>query len=288
MVEIASRLSDGALTYFHVHLVSDSTGETLTAVLKAAISQFRNVNAIEHIYALVRSDTQLDRALVEIEASPGLVMYTLAKPQLRRRLEVTCSQLQVPALSILDPTLKAFTDFLGLKQTQKSGAQHLLDADYFRRIEALDYTLAHDDGQLAWDLDTADVVLLGPSRTSKTPTCMYLANRGVRAANIPLVPGAKLPEALFEAKRPLIVGLYASPGRLLQIRKSRIENIGGPDETEYLAEDAVRREVLDAKRLYERNDWTMIDVSRRSVEETAATILTELSARKNTLAGALA
>ncbi|MEO1311788.1 MAG: pyruvate, phosphate dikinase/phosphoenolpyruvate synthase regulator, partial [Pseudomonadota bacterium] len=202
MVETAAdRARTGAATFFHVHLVSDATGETLTAVLKAAISQFRNVNAIEHIFALVRSPQQLDRALVEIEASPGLVMYTLMKPDLRRRLEVACSQLQIPAIPVLDPALSAFTSFLGLEQTQRSGAQHALDDEYFRRIEALDYTLAHDDGQLGWDLDVADVVLLGPSRTSKTPTCMYLANRGVRAANIPLVPGAELPAQLFEAQR---------------------------------------------------------------------------------------
>jgi len=277
----APRRDAAAQTFFHVHLVSDSTGETLTAILKAAISQFRATNAIEHIYALVRADSQLDRALAEIEAAPGLVMYTLTRPALRRRLEVACSQLQIPAIPVLDGVLAGFADFLGIEQTRKAGAQHLLDEDYFRRIEALDYTLAHDDGQLAWDLDTADVVLLGPSRTSKTPTCMYLANRGVRAANIPLVPGAALPSELFEASRPLVVGLYASPSRLLQIRKSRIENIGADETTEYLSEDVVRREVTDARRLYERNGWPAIDVSRRSVEETAAAILTELSARRN-------
>ena len=270
-----------ASTFFHVHLVSDATGETLTAVLKAAISQFDKVSAIEHIYALVRSPAQLDRALVEIEASPGLVMYTLAKPDMRRRLEVACSQLQVPAISVLDPALAAFAGFLGLEQSMKPGAQHSLDDDYFKRIDALDYTLAHDDGQYGWDLDTADVILLGPSRTSKTPTCMYLANRGIRAANIPLVPGAELPAQLFEARRPLIVGLYASPTRLLQIRKTRIDNIGSSSETTYLSEEAVRREVVDAKRLYERNGWPAIDVSRRSVEETAASIITELSARRH-------
>ena len=205
-------------TYFHVHLVSDSTGETLNAMLKATASQFNAAKPLEHIYALIRSRAQMERALAEIEASPGLVLYTVINPELRRLLEIRCSELQTPAISVLDPLRHAFTDYLGLEQTMKTGAQYQLDDAYFKRIAALDYTLAHDDGQMVWDLEPADVVVVGVSRTSKTPTCMYLANRGIKAANIPLVPTSPPPEELFALRKPMVVGLVASPERLAQIR----------------------------------------------------------------------
>ena len=208
-------------SFFHVHLVSDSTGETLNAMLKATASQFAAAKPLEHIYALIRSRAQMERTLAEIEASPGIVLYTVVNPELRRLLEIRCSELQTPAISVLDPLRDAFTDYLGLEQSMKTGAQYQLDEDYFKRIAALDYTLAHDDGQMTWDLESADVILLGVSRTSKTPTCMYLANRGVKAANIPLVPTSDPPDILFTLRKPLIVGLIASPERLAQIRKSR-------------------------------------------------------------------
>jgi len=269
-------------TYFHVHLVSDSTGETLNAMLKATASQFAHAKPLEHIYALVRSPKQMEKTLAAIEAAPGIVLYTIINPALRRLLEIRCSELQTPAVSVLDPMLNAFADYLGLEQTKKAGAQHELDDEYFTRIAALDYTLSHDDGQMNWDLASADVVLVGVSRTSKTPTCMYLANRGVKAANVPLVPTADPPPELFELRKPLIVGLIASPERLAQIRKSRLGGLnadGAADE--YSDLDAVRAEVLRAKRLYAKNGWPMIDVTRKSVEETAAAILTKLSARQN-------
>ncbi|MEM6650783.1 MAG: pyruvate, phosphate dikinase/phosphoenolpyruvate synthase regulator, partial [Pseudomonadota bacterium] len=183
-------------TWFHVHLVSDSTGETLSTMLKSTASRFERAKPLEHVASLVRSHTQLDKVLARIEQSPGLVMYTIVDPAMRRRLEVKCAELQVPAIPVLDPLLNAFADYLGLEQTMRTGAQHELDEDYFRRISAIDYTLAHDDGQLSWDLEKADVVLVGVSRTSKTPTCMYLAHRGVKAANIPLVPTSPPPPEL--------------------------------------------------------------------------------------------
>lgn len=269
-------------TYFHVHLVSDSTGETLNAMLKATASQFAHAKPLEHIYALVRSPRQMERTLAAIEAAPGIVLYTVINPDLRRLLEIRCSELQTPAVSVLDPMLNAFTDYLGLEQTKKAGAQHELNDRYFTRIAALDYTLSHDDGQMNWDLASADVVLVGVSRTSKTPTCMYLANRGVKAANVPLVPTADPPPELFELRKPLVVGLVASPERLAQIRKSRlgeINAVGAADE--YSDLDTIRAEVLRAKRLYAKHGWPMINVTRKSVEETAAAILTKLSARQN-------
>lgn len=269
-------------SYFHVHLVSDSTGETLNAMLKATAAQFVAAKPLEHIYALVRSRTQLERVLGEIEAAPGLVLYTVVNPELRRLLEVRCSELQTPAVSVLDPMLIAFTEYLGLEQTHRAGAQHEMNEAYFRRIEALDYTLSHDDGQMAWDLEPADVVLVGVSRTSKTPTCMYLANRGIKAANVPLVPGQEPPPALFHITKPLIVGLIASPDRLAQIRASRLGSMQAEEKAgDYCSLDAVRAEILAAKRLYANHRWPMIDVTRKSVEETAAAILTKLSARQN-------
>ena len=269
-------------SYFHVHLVSDSTGETLSTVLKSTTAQFAAAKPLEHIYAMVRSKRQLDQVMAEIEAAPGLVLYTIINPELRRHLEIRCSELQTPAVSVLDPLLEAFTAYLGLEQTLRAGAQHEMDDAYFRRIAALDYTLSHDDGQLSWDLETADVVLVGVSRTSKTPTCMYLANRGIKAANIPLVPTTDPPAELFSLRKPLIVGLVASPERLAQIRKSRLGELNAQSEAESYSDlEQIRQEVVRAKRLFAKHRWPVIDVTRKSVEETAATILTKFSARKN-------
>ncbi len=269
-------------TYFHVHLVSDSTGETLNAMLKATTSQFAAAKPLEHIYALIRSRAQMERTLAEIEASPGLVLYTIINPELRRLLEVRCNELQMPAISVLDPLLHAFTDYLGLEKSLKTGAQHQLDDAYFRRIGAIDYTLTHDDGQMVWDLEPADVVLVGVSRTSKTPTCMYLSNRGIRAANVPLVPTSDPPKELFSLRKPMIIGLVASPERLSQIRESRLGGLNATGAVEdYSDLDRIREEVMRAKRLFAKHRWPMIDVTRKSVEETAAAILTKLSARKN-------
>ena len=269
-------------SYFHVHLVSDSTGETLNAVFKAASSQFAAAYAFEHIYALIRSRPQMERVLADIEAAPGLVLYTVINPELRRLLEARCSELQVPAISVLDPFISAFSTYLGLQQSRKAGAQHEMDDAYFKRIAAVDFTLAHDDGQMVYDLEPADVVLVGVSRTSKTPTCMYLANRGVKAANVPLVPGQDPPASLFTLRKPLVIGLIASPERLAQIRESRLGGMQAAAHVdEYSDLETIRAEVLLAKRLYARNRWPVIDVTRKSVEETAAAILTKLSAKQN-------
>lgn len=279
---LAQPSARAAMTWFHVHLVSDSTGETLSTLLKSTVSRFEAARPLEHTASLVRSHGQLDRVLARIEQSPGLVMYTIVDPGLRRRLEVKCAELQVPAISVLDPLLNAFADYLGLEQTMRAGAQHALDEDYFRRIAAIDYTLAHDDGQLTWDLDTADVVLVGVSRTSKTPTCMYLAHRGIKAANVPLVPTTDPPPELATLRKPLIVGLTTTPQRLSQIRRTRLTNIasGQQDTSTYSDEELIKDEIAKAKRLFARHGWPVIDVTRRSVEETAAKILTLLSSRR--------
>ncbi len=259
--------------YFHLHLVSDATGETLIAVSRAAAAQYESVSAIEHVYPLVRSEAQLARVLAEIEASPGVVLYTLVEPEWQEKLENFCRELGCPCLSVLQPVLSLFQSYLGQAQATKPGAQHVLNTEYFRRIDAMNYTLLHDDGQMGGDLDNADVILVGISRTSKTPTSIYLANRGIKTANIPLVPNIPLPPELEGAKKPLIVGLIASADRIVQIRQNRLLSLRADDDTAYVDPTAVADEVTQSRRLCARKGWPVIDVTRRSIEETAASIL---------------
>jgi len=266
-------------TYFHVHLVSDSTGETLNAMTKAVCARFDNVLPIEHSYPLVRSPRQLERVLKEIEAAPGVVIHTIVDGLLRGALEDGCRDLDAPCIAALDPMVASLGRYLGASLSTRVGAQHALDTEYFDRIEALNYALGHDDGQGGQHLESADVVLVGVSRTSKTPTCIYLAHRGVRAANVPLVPGAELPSQLFEIAKPLIVGLVVSPDRLIQIRKNRLLSINEGRESSYVDFEAVREETIRARRLFEKRGWPVIDVTRRSVEETAAAVINLLRLR---------
>src|SRR5437773_7213156 len=213
-------------SYFHLHLVSDATGETLTTVARAATAQYTKVSAVEHIYPLVRTQKQLDRVLAEIEESPGIVLYTLLDDVLLQRLENHCRELSLPCLSILGPVLQLLQSYLGTSTSHRIGAQHTLNADYFKRIDALNFTMLHDDGQHLEGLEDADVVLVGVSRTSKTPTSIYLANRGVKTGNVPLVPGIPIPRELEILKHPLVVSLHATPERLIQIRQNRLLGLG--------------------------------------------------------------
>ena len=260
-------------TYFHIHLVSDSTGETLNALARAVCARFENVLPIEHIYALVRSPRQLERALADIAEAPVVVIHTIVDEKLRTSLEEGCREFDMPCFPALDPLVSALSRYLGAAITSRVGVQHALDTDYFNRMDALNYAIGHDDGQGGQDLEQADVVLVGVSRTSKTPTCIYLAHRGVRAANVPLVPHRPPPEQLFGLKRALVVGLTVSPDRLLQIRKNRLLNLKENRESTYIDPDAVRDEIIKARRMFERQGWPVIDVTRRSVEETAAAVL---------------
>lgn len=264
---------------FHVHLVSDSTGETLGEVMRASVAQFDGVEVIEHLYALVRSPRQMDRALEEIERAPGVVMYTVVSADMRRRLEDHCQKVGIPAIAILDPIIATLSGYLALPPSSRAGAQHDLDAQYYERIEALNYAILHDDGQ-GGNLEGADVVLLGVSRTSKTPTCIYLAHRGVKAANIPLVRGGETPPGVIGLKKPLIVGLTASPERIVQIRRNRLLSLNEGRDTDYVDDVSVKDEIIAAKRMFARHGWPTIDVTRRSVEETAAKILNLVNDRK--------
>jgi [pyruvate, water dikinase]-phosphate phosphotransferase / [pyruvate, water dikinase] kinase len=267
--------------YFHLHLISDATGETLITVARAAAAQYVKVMPVEHVHPLVRTQKQLDRVLVEIEESPGIVLYTLLEENLVDSLEAKCRELGLPCLSILGPVLHLFQAYLGAESTHKVGAQHTLNAEYFRRIDALNYTMMHDDGQLAGDLEEADVVLLGVSRTSKTPTSISLANRGIKTANIPLVPGVSLSPSVERLNRPLVVGLYATPERIVQIRQNRLLGLKAHrDDDLYIDRQAVAEEIAASRKLCSRHAWPMIDVTRRSIEETAAAIMALLGERR--------
>jgi regulator of PEP synthase PpsR (kinase-PPPase family) len=260
-------------SYFHLHLVSDSTGETLITVARAAAAQYEGVSAIEHVYPLVRSTTQLERVVSEIEAAPGIVLYTLVDQELSSRLEEACRTSGSPHLSVLAPVHSLLQSYLGAHSTARPGAQHMLNAEYFKRIDAMNFTLLHDDGHLPQDINEADVILIGVSRTSKTPTAIYLANRGVKTANIPLIPNIPPPSVLELARKPLVVGLVATPERIVQIRQNRLLSLKADDDTSYVDRDAVAEELAFSRRLCAKHNWPMIDVSRRSIEETAAAIL---------------
>ncbi len=260
-------------SYFHLHLVSDATGETLIAASRAAAAQYQGVASIEHVYPFIRTHRQLDRVIAEIDSSPGIVLFTLIDADLSRRLQTSCEASGSPCLSVLSPILELFQSYLGTTSTPRAGAQHMLNADYFKRIDALNFTMLHDDGQLVDNLESADILLLGVSRTSKTPTSIYLANRGFKTANIPLVPDVPTPPALETLRHPLVVGLLASPERIVQIRQNRLLALNADYQTPYVDRAAVAQEVAHSRRLFAEKGWPSIDVTRRSIEETAAAII---------------
>ena len=269
---------------FHMHLISDATGETLNMVARAAAAFYADHYPIEHIYALVRTAEQLERVFSEIERQPGIVLFTLADGTLRSRLEDGCRKFAIPYISILDPVISSLGTYLNAKSRPHIGGQHALNADYFRRIDALNYSLLHDDGQHLDDLESADVVLVGVSRSSKTPTSIYLAIRGFKTANVPLVPGIALPSQLFGVERPLVVGLTASADRISQIRQHRLLGLSADRESGYADRQAIAAELVHAREICSARGWPMIDVTRRSIEETAAGIINLLSERRTMMA----
>jgi regulator of PEP synthase PpsR (kinase-PPPase family) len=267
-------------SYFHLHLISDATGETLTTMAKAAAVQYSQVRPIEHVHPLVRTPKQLERVLKEVEQSPGIVLYTIVKSELIEAIERRCRELKVPSLHVLQPIMRVFESYLGAPQTPVVAGQHTVDADYFRRIDALNFAMAHDDGQLPQDLNTADIIILGISRTSKTPTSIYLAQRGYKTANLPLVPGIEPPQALVKPHRAFVVGLVASPERIAEIRRNRVQMLADRNLDEYVDRTQIANELTYSRRLCSRHGWPVIDVTRRSIEETAATIIRLLHDRE--------
>ena len=268
----------------HVHLVSDSTGDTVHRVAAACLSQFEGIAAEQHVWSLIRNPTQIENVKRGLKKYPGIVIATFADASLGAMLAGICEQGRTPYIPVLDPIFKALGDYLGEKNATQPGKQHELNQDYFDRIDAIDFAMHHDDGQLTDHLKEAEVILVGVSRTSKTPTCIYLSHRGIKAANVPIVPGANLPPVLFQLQAPLIIGLTNDPERLVQIRQSRMQMLGGENpfagNQSYVDPEIVRNEIRAANRLFAERGWPVIDTTRKSVEETAAMILQMLQDRK--------
>jgi len=261
----------------NLHLVSDATGETLNAIARATTVQFEHLTIVPHRWSLIRTRFQLHRVLDGLQAEPGPVLSSLVDRALRSELDMACAKLGMPIVHVLDQVMTMLQDHLGEQASARPGRQYILDADYFRRIDAIHYVLAHDDGQAQAGIAEADVILVGVSRSSKTPTSFYLANRGIKAGNIPLVPGIALPTSLDSPNCP-VVGLTLDPQSLIDIRRHRLRMLGThsagqPDRGDYTDLEAVTAELLWAKRLCTSRGWPVIDVSRRSIEETAATII---------------
>ncbi len=258
---------------YHLHLVSDSTGETTQGVVRACVAQFEGVRVNQHLWPMVRSNAELRRVLRGIREEPGAVMFTLVNEVTRQALQDACLDLDLPCISVIDPVIEGLTRYFHREKSGRPGGQHLMNAEYFGRIEALNYVMSHDDGQAAWSLGEADIVLLGVSRTSKTPTSIYLANHwGIKAANVPIVPDLDLPQEIHHLDGVLCVGLTAAPERLVQVRRNRLLMLRQDDRTDYADIEVVKGEIAAARRLFSERSWPVIDVTRRSIEETAMAI----------------
>ena len=277
LISMVRRKSKDNAKRFHIHLVSDATGTTLLGLSRACLAQFEDIEPVQKFWPLVRTNRQLERVISKIEQNPGPVIYTLVDKKMRRRLQDICDDLHVPCIAVLDPIIRGLSSHLGVSAVNVPGLQHAMDDDYFKRVSAIDFAMKHDDGKDLSEISKAEIVLVGVSRTSKTPTSVFLARRGLMVANIPLVPHVDVPEEKFEYKRPLYVGLTTAPERLMHIRRSRLKadkNDARYDENEYLDIDKIEEEVRKARRLFSKHKWPVIDVTKRSVEETAAEILT--------------
>ena len=263
----------------HLHLVSDATGETVRTLGRACVSQFDGIDVREHFWVLIRNRDQLLGVIEGVRAAPGVVLATVVNDELRHLLEVACREAGAPFVSLLDEPVNAISEWAGQPAHHRPGRRQKLDEEYFARIDAMQFTMVHDDGQMGEDLDEADIVIIGVSRSSKTPTCIYLANLGYKAANVPFVPEVPLPDRVMELTRPLVVGLTVDPGRLVQVRRNRLRSLHEQRETDYVDLERVRTEVTASRRLFAEKGWPSIDVTRRSIEETAAGIIRLLEQR---------
>jgi regulator of PEP synthase PpsR (kinase-PPPase family) len=265
---------------FHLHLVSDSTGDTLHSVARACLSQFKNVEATEHFWNMIRSEDHLQSVFKGIESNRGLVLFTLVDDSIRATFKQFCHLENIPCIPVLEPVLAGFANYLGMSSLSMPGLQHAMDDNYFKRIDAMDFVLQNDDGQNTDHLEDAEVVLVGVSRTSKTPTSVYLGNRGVKTANVPLVPGITDLKPLESLQTPLVVALTESAKRLVDIRRNRLNSLNQQAPTHYTDFEKVEEEVRFARRFYTKMKWPVIDVTNRSVEETSAEIIKLLNKRK--------
>ncbi|MDC1158385.1 kinase/pyrophosphorylase [Pelagibacteraceae bacterium] len=267
---------------YNVYLVSDSTGETLDRIFLSLKSQFANFEYEKKEFAFVRTEQQINKIIKECnQINNSLILYTIVETKLAKYLSNKSEENQVPCFGILGNLILSFSKLLNQKAIHKPSAQHVLDEDYYNRIEAIQFTMAHDDGKKIDDVNNADVILLGVSRTSKTPTSIYLANRGYKTVNIPLVMDQKLPNGLLDNKSSCIVGFVADPDRLADIRRNRVAIMKDFKLKEYTDLKYIKKEVEDSKKLFKKNNWPVIDVTRKSVEETAASILKIIEIKKN-------
>ncbi len=271
-------------TKFFIHLVSDATGTTLLGLSRAVLSQFEGIEPNQKFWPLVRTERQLERVIKRISDNPGPVIFTFVNESMRLRLAEQCEELGVPCVAVLDPIIRSLSTYLGVHAKGVPGLQHTMDDAYFKRVSAVEFAMRFDDGRSLEGVKEADVVLVGVSRTSKTPTSIFLARRGIKAANIPLVPGVDVPEEYFNLPSPLYVGLSASPDRLRHLRHSRlraeIDKKNAFCENTYLDEDKIEEEVRKARRLFSKHKWPVIDVSKRSIEETSAEIMALLQSKR--------
>jgi regulator of PEP synthase PpsR (kinase-PPPase family) len=264
----------------NLHLVSDSTGETLSSVARAVLSQFEGVESNDFIWPLVRTKPQLEKVMESIAKEPGIVLYTILHDDLIEALRRKCYDLKVPCIPVLSHIIGEFSNYLGMGISHTIGRQHLLDNEYFSRVDAISFTITHDDGQSGWDLYDAEVVLIGVSRTSKSPTSVYLSCRGYKTANIPFVSMATVPPSIYELKKPLVVGLTINPEKLVQIRQTRLASLGQDVASDYIDLESIKNELAESRKLFAKLGCPIIDVTKRSVEETAAKIIQLLQEKK--------
>ena len=268
---------------YQIYLISDSTGETLDRIFLALKSQFNNFNYDKKEYVFVRTNQQINKIINECtpEENP-IILYTIVETKLAKHLSNEAEKMKIPCFGILGNLILTFSKLLNQKATHKPSAQHVLDDDYYKRIDAIQFTMSHDDGKKTNDVEESDIVLLGVSRTSKTPTSIYLANRGYKTINIPLVLKQEIPQILKEKpESSCVIGLYVEPERLVDIRRNRVAITNEKKFSKYTELESIKQEIQDSKNMFKKYNWPIIDVTRKSVEETAAAIIKIYDIKKN-------
>ena len=268
---------------YQIYLISDSTGETLERIFLALKAQFKNIEYKIHSYSFTRTENQILRILEDAQTNNNsIILYTIVDNNLAKYLANTSNNKKIPCFGVLGNLILNFSKILNQKASHKPSGQHILNEEYYERIEAIQFTMNHDDGNLINDIDSSDIILVGVSRTSKTPTSIYLANRGYKTTNIPLVPNQKIPEDLKDKEfKSCIIGLYADPDRLSDIRRNRVALMQDNRSSNYTDIGSIKKEVEDSKSLFKKYNWPTIDVTRKSVEETAASIIKIIEIKRN-------
>ena len=263
------------ITIHQIYLISDSTGETIDRIFLALKAQFKNFKYEDHTYSFTRTENQILKILnMAQKHSKAIILYTIVDSKLAKFLEEEAKKINIPCFGVLGDLILNFSKLLHQKATHIPSGQHVLDDEYFKRIEAIQFTMNHDDGNSINDIDKSDIVLLGVSRTSKTPTSIYLANRGFKISNVPLINKNSIPKFLIENPSSIcVVGLTTEPERLIDIRKNRMSSIREMQSTDYTNLAKIRNEIENAKTTYKKYHWPIVDVTRKSVEETAASII---------------